>query len=71
MARHDSERPKAKYGFASMRSEQVRAISSKGGKSLPDEQRTFARNRNLASEAGQKGGLAAGRNRRQRVKERA
>ena len=52
-----SERPPAKYGFASMPRDRVRAISSKGGKSVPDEKRAFFKARELASAAGRKGGL--------------
>jgi general stress protein YciG len=33
-----------------------KAIASKGGRSVPDEKRSFSRNRQLASEAGRKGG---------------
>lgn len=37
--------------------ERRREISSLGGKALKPEQRSFTRNRQLASEAGKKGGL--------------
>ena len=43
-------------GFASMDEQKQRAIASKGGKSVPASQRSFSRNRGLASEAGRKGG---------------
>ncbi len=43
-------------GFASMSPEKQREIASKGGKSVPSEKRSFAQNRDLASEAGRKGG---------------
>jgi general stress protein YciG len=39
--------------------EKQRAIASRGGKSVPAEKRTFSQNRDLASEAGRKGGLAS------------
>jgi len=43
-------------GFASMDAETRRAIASKGGQSVPNEKRSFSRNRTLAAEAGRKGG---------------
>ncbi len=43
-------------GFASMSPEKQREIASKGGKSVPSEKRSFSQNRDLASEAGRKGG---------------
>ena len=43
-------------GFASMSPEKQREIASKGGKSVPSERRSFFQNRELASEAGRKGG---------------
>jgi general stress protein YciG len=36
--------------------ETQRRIASKGGRSVPDEKRSFSRNRQLASKAGRKGG---------------
>jgi general stress protein YciG len=39
-----------------MSPEKQREIASKGGKSVPSEKRSFAQNRDLASEAGRKGG---------------
>ena len=50
------ERPKSKRGFASMTKEQRDRIASLGGRSVPSQKRSFAQNRNLASEAGRKGG---------------
>jgi general stress protein YciG len=49
---------KAKRGFAAMSPEKRAEISSKGGKSVPNEKRSFAANRGLASAAGRKGGMA-------------
>jgi general stress protein YciG len=46
----------SKRGFASMSVEKRREIASKGGKSVPAEKRSFSQNRNLATEAGRKGG---------------
>ena len=43
-------------GFASMDQEKQREIARKGGANVPNEKRSFARNRALASEAGRKGG---------------
>ena len=46
----------SKRGFASMSPEKQRDISSKGGKSVPSEKRSFSQNRDLAAQAGRKGG---------------
>ena len=46
----------SKRGFASISVEKRREIASKGGKSVPAEKRSFSQNRNLATEAGRKGG---------------
>ncbi len=43
-------------GFASMSPEKQREIASKGGKSVPSEKRSFSQNRDLASQAGRRGG---------------
>jgi uncharacterized protein len=43
-------------GFASMDAEKQREIARKGGRSVPDEKRSFSQNHQLASEAGRKGG---------------
>lgn len=45
-------------GFASMDRERHRAICSAGGKAVPDNKRSFSRNRKLASSAGRKGGAS-------------
>ena len=50
-------------GFASMNPEKQREIASKGGKSVPSEKRSFAQNRELAAQAGRKGGQVSGSNR--------
>ena len=47
-------------GFASMSPEKQREIASKGGKSVPSEKRSFSQNRDLASQAGRKGGQTSG-----------
>ena len=46
----------SKRGFASMDEEKQREIASKGGKSVPDEERSFSKDPDLAAEAGRKGG---------------
>ncbi len=43
-------------GFASMDPAKQREIARKGGESVPNEKRSFSRNRQLAAEAGRKGG---------------
>jgi len=43
-------------GFATMSAERRREIARKGGASVPGEKRSFAVNRELAAEAGRKGG---------------
>ncbi len=53
----------SKRGFASMDSDRQREIASKGGKSVPAEKRSFSQDRELASEAGRKGGQASGNTR--------
>jgi general stress protein YciG len=45
-------------GFAGMEQEKQREIARKGGANVPNEKRSFAQNRALASEAGRKGGRA-------------
>jgi general stress protein YciG len=51
MAQNTSNR-----GFASMDEEKQRGIAKKGGASVPDEERSFSKDRVLAAEAGRKGG---------------
>ncbi len=43
-------------GFASMDREKQREIARKGGRSVPNDKRSFSQNHQLASEAGRKGG---------------
>lgn len=54
----DDQPKKSKRGFASMDPEKRRKIASMGGKSVPAELRSFSKNTDLASKAGQKGGRA-------------
>lgn len=46
-------------GFGAMEPSRQREIASKGGQSVPDEKRSFSQNRQLAAEAGRKGGSAS------------
>lgn len=46
-------------GFASMSPERVIEIARKGGRGIKPENRSFSRSRELAAEAGRKGGLKA------------
>ena len=52
----------AKRGFAAMAPETQQAIASKGGSSIPNDKRSFSQNRELAREAGRKGGKSSGGN---------
>lgn len=47
-------------GFGSMDERKQQEIASKGGESVPAEERSFSKDRELASEAGRKGGEARG-----------
>ena len=49
-------------GFAGMDKEAQRAIASKGGSSVPSEERTFSKDHELARDAGQKGGQNSHKN---------
>lgn len=53
-------RPKKLRGFAAMDPDKQRAISRKGGESVPVEKRSFSQDRELAAQAGRKGGAARG-----------
>ena len=50
----------SRRGCASMSPEKQREIVSKGGKSVPSDKRSFSQNRDLASQAGPKGGQVSG-----------
>ena len=52
----DTPRRPALRGFAAMDADRRREIARKGGKSVPDEKRSFTQDRTLAAEAGRKGG---------------
>jgi general stress protein YciG len=47
---------KSSRGFASMSKDKQREIASMGGKSVPNERRSFSQDRKLAADAGRKGG---------------
>jgi general stress protein YciG len=51
-------------GFAAMDVEKQREIARKGGRSVPNEKRSFSQDHQLASEAGRKGGRSSHGNRR-------
>lgn len=54
-----SSRGTSNRGFASMDPATQREIASKGGRSVPPEERSFSKDRALAAEAGRKGGEAS------------
>lgn len=49
----------SKRGFASMDEDKQREIASKGGQSVPAQERSFSKDHQLAAEAGRKGGQAS------------
>ena len=55
----DSDKPRARRGFAAMNPDRRREIARKGGASVPSEKRSFAKDRDLAAAAGRKGGEAS------------
>jgi general stress protein YciG len=55
----DSKSGTSNRGFASMDPALQREIASKGGRSVPPEERSFSKDRALAAEAGRKGGEAS------------
>lgn len=55
----DDPKPKSRRGFAGMTPEKRRQIASKGGASVPADQRPYAKNPELARIAGKKGGDAS------------
>jgi general stress protein YciG len=63
-----TRRRKAKRGFAAMSPEKRREIARKGGQSVKPENRAFAQDRQLAADAGRKGGSQSpGKRRRRRL----
>jgi len=59
----DTKMATSNRGFASMDAEKQREIARKGGRSVPNEKRSFSQNHQLASEAGRKGGHSSHGNR--------
>jgi len=55
----DTVRKPSRRGFAAMDPERRREIARRGGASVPSEKRSFAQNRDLAADAGRKGGAAS------------
>lgn len=55
---------KSRRGFASMSPEKRREIAQRGGAAVPSEKRSYFKNRDLAAEAGRKGGEVSGANRK-------
>ena len=53
---HTETKGKSTRGFASMDPARQREIASKGGQSVPQEKRSFSQDRELAAQAGRKGG---------------
>ena len=51
--------PKQNRGFRVMDPDRQREIARKGGASVPDEKRSFSQDRQMAAEAGRKGGQAS------------
>ncbi len=60
------KRQKAKRGFAAMTLEKRREIARKGGQAVKPENRAFAKDKELAAEAGRKGGAQSPGKRRRR-----
>lgn len=56
MAQNNDKSSTSNRGFASMDDQKQRDIARKGGESVPNEKRSFSKDRELASEAGRKGG---------------
>ncbi|WP_369059466.1 general stress protein [Caulobacter sp. 73W] len=50
---------RGRRGFAAMDPERRREIARKGGASVPSEKRSFAKDRDLAANAGRKGGSSS------------
>lgn len=55
----NEEHHKSRRGFAAMDPDRRREIARRGGASVPSEKRSFAQNRDLAADAGRKGGTAS------------
>lgn len=55
----DESNRASRRGFAAMDPERRREIARRGGASVPSEKRSFAQNRDLAANAGRKGGASS------------
>jgi general stress protein YciG len=58
-SKDETERRTSRRGFAGMDPERRREIARRGGASVPSEKRSFAQDRDLAANAGRKGGAAS------------
>lgn len=56
MSKNEEVPPRGRRGFAAMDPERRREIARKGGAAVPSDQRSFAKDRDLAANAGRKGG---------------
>lgn len=54
-----TDTPKQHRGFAAMTPERQLEIARKGGAAVKPERRSFSQDRDLAAEAGRRGGLAS------------
>ena len=59
MSKDEALRRPSRRGFAAMDPERRREIARRGGASVPSEKRSFAQDRDLAANAGRKGGAAS------------
>ena len=59
MNKDEGSRRPSRRGFAAMDPERRREIARRGGASVPSEKRSFAQDRDLAANAGRKGGAAS------------
>ena len=55
----DLTMPKQRRGFAAMSLEKRTELARKGGRSIPADKRAFSKDRQLAADAGRKGGEAS------------
>ena len=58
MSEQVTQRTKQRRGFACMDADRRREVARKGGASVPADKRSFTRDRDLAANAGRKGGSA-------------
>ncbi|MGH6958536.1 MAG: general stress protein [Caulobacteraceae bacterium] len=59
ISKDEAGRRPSRRGFAAMDPERRREIARRGGASVPSEKRSFAQDRDLAANAGRKGGAAS------------